>query len=169
MMSSKIKCTLHGERATFWKGVFGTDTVCILSSVPITATLPDFGVCEIYMLDLEALEPEQKTRLADVLSQKFDLPLDETIWQMDELGVPILAEGCTVTVSESSKSVALDEDPYDFYNDEKSCAAHEPASWRDDINRCPECGSDIDADGFCSDMECGWWMTDDWGNWDDEV
>lgn len=172
-MSKDITCKLPEERAAIWQEVLGTDTVCIIWPKPGQARLPGLGMCLVYMLDLQTLDADQQSRLAEAISNKFDMALDVVVDLMNKEGVPILAEGCTVTVTGGAAAAMNffgdwfdehDDDPYDPEDDDgcwERSDADDSEDWRYDPNRCPMCGDWLDAEGNCSDMECGWSVSDD--------
>jgi hypothetical protein len=86
------------ERAAEWEETLGTRTVHVKSPLPSMATLPGYPAAMIYELDLEMITPEQRERLVAHLAQKFGIPADEVAAQLDQHGVPILADDCTVMV-----------------------------------------------------------------------
>ena len=89
------------ERAAFWKAVFDGDRVPIVSFMPQMATLPGFDEPQwVYLLDLKAITDEQRQRLIGALADRFDLPLEVAASSLDVHGVPILADGVTVSSSD---------------------------------------------------------------------
>ncbi|MCX9011764.1 MAG: hypothetical protein OIN66_11660 [Candidatus Methanoperedens sp.] len=86
------------ERAKEFQEVFGRTQVNVKSPLPTFAKLPGKGVCKIYQLDIDLLLPEERARLAAHLAKKFDLPLEFTKTELARVGMPILAEECTVFV-----------------------------------------------------------------------
>ena len=86
------------ERAADWQAMLGSTTVFILSPIPVLANLPGKPHAQVYLLDLEALTPEQTDRLIAYLAQKFSIPESEVARGLPTEGVPILADDCIVTV-----------------------------------------------------------------------
>lgn len=84
--------TLHDpERAAFWRGVLGTDTVPVVSVVPQWDKLPGFAEPALcYMLDLKALDAEMRQRLVGGIAERFELERAEVEAELDRAGVPVL-------------------------------------------------------------------------------
>lgn len=55
----------------------------------------------IYEMDLKAISDEQRQRLVESIAARFDLPPDQVAKNIDEEGVPILAEGVSVSSTDS--------------------------------------------------------------------
>jgi hypothetical protein len=91
--------TLHAcsERSGAWARLFGGQTVAIKSPIPQHAELPGLGVREIYFVDLEKLSPVQLDRIAQEMSVRFDVPLQEVVEGLRTQGLPILAEDVSVS------------------------------------------------------------------------
>lgn len=90
--------TIHDEeRKKFWVDALGMDTVPILSPFVSKVKVPEHGETLAYMLDVMALGAEQITRLASMLADKFEIDPDDAQNLVFD-GVPILAEGVTVTI-----------------------------------------------------------------------
>jgi len=86
-------------RAADWQAAFGTLTVPIQSWLPELCDLPEIGPQLCYLLDLAALAADQRTRLEQHLATRFAVPLAEVQTTLATQGtVPLLAEGCTVTI-----------------------------------------------------------------------
>lgn len=93
------------ERRKEWMEYFGTDTVPVKNLFPVRAE-----VCGkeklVYLMDLEKLSNEQRERMIKYIAEKFEDEIkDEEIYthesaeayvreQLDEKGVPILADDC---------------------------------------------------------------------------
>jgi hypothetical protein len=90
--SRESTVTLHDpERAAFWRGVLGTDTVPVIALVPQWLQLPGFAEPQLcFMLDLAALTPELRSRLIAGIAQRFTLERAEVEAELDAHGVPIL-------------------------------------------------------------------------------
>jgi len=94
--------TLHDpERAAFWRGVLGTDTLPVIALVPQWLHLPGFGEPQLcFMLDLGALTPELRGRLIAGIAQRFELEPDEVASEIDGHGVPILFDNTSWSTSD---------------------------------------------------------------------
>lgn len=87
------------ERAKFFQEVFGRTEVCVKSPVPTLAGLPGFDEPQpVFFLDLELITPEERERLIQHISQRWNIPSQEVAAQLDEHGVPILDQHCYVAV-----------------------------------------------------------------------
>jgi DNA-binding transcriptional regulator YbjK len=87
------------ERATDWQNILGRTTVVVQSPIPQRANLPGHHDSLIYLLDLEVLTTEEVDRLVEHLARRFDIPQSDVARDLREMGVPILADDCIVTVS----------------------------------------------------------------------
>ena len=84
--------TMFGASAWEWRYVLGTKELPVLDPQVAYCTLgpnPEPTAC--YMLAVEALTTEQKSRLIDHLAQKFTGPREEVERQLLTIGVPIRA------------------------------------------------------------------------------
>jgi len=81
-------------RYATWIEIFGTQTVRVLGAAPRLLNLR--GVQKLaFLLDLDALTQEQRSRLVDHLSQEFDADKSEVRAALDRVGLPILEEDLT--------------------------------------------------------------------------
>ena len=87
------------ERAAQWREMIGSDTVCVQSPIPEPADLPGHPHALIYLVDLHELNPGQIARLVESLSRRFGLSPEEANRELQERGIPILADDCIVTVA----------------------------------------------------------------------
>ena len=85
------------EHALLWQEALGTDTVPVIGPLPRIADLPGKPGSKVHMLDLVALEQEERWNLADVLGRKFNIEPAEILAEMLRWGCPILAD--TVSMS----------------------------------------------------------------------
>lgn len=108
-MSKDIKCTVSGERAEFWKSVFGTNTVCIHSPVPTLVNLPGLGESRVYFLDLSCTVQVERKRLFAALAEKFKLSVEEVEKGAHSIGVPIPVEGTIVTFEGAALGLLMDD------------------------------------------------------------
>lgn len=100
-MSEKpdFTATVHNEdRKANWLTVYGTDTIPIKSPIPSRANLPGLPSALIYELDLSAISTDQRQRPVTHITKRFDLDPTEVETELDEEGVPILADDVTVTI-----------------------------------------------------------------------
>lgn len=135
-------------RAELWRSVFGINVAPIKSIIPKLVNLPGRPNTLCYMLDLEALADEQKKKLYEALSKKYNVLITVVILLVEsDGGLPIPAEGVTVESTDPADLFALlqnspDPDPEDL---ESSIGyEHEEEEWEDpdplDIWYCPDCG-----------------------------
>lgn len=85
------------ERATWWQEVYGSFEVPLLSPLPIRLIGPNGEAQSFYKVDLSKLPPQQHDKAAQFVANKFGLPIDEVRKDMNEYGIPILAEDVTVS------------------------------------------------------------------------
>lgn len=86
-----------------WLEVFGDRTIELQSPLPSPGSAPGIESAMFYMLDLEALTMEQRTRLIKHISRRFHVPEREVEQELDRVGCPILDEDVTVTVFNPQK------------------------------------------------------------------
>lgn len=80
-----------------WLDVLGSTEAILKHPIPQVGQFPN-GEHLFYEMDLEALTSEQRARLIQHLSKKFDVPASEVESQLDEVGCPILSDDVVVTV-----------------------------------------------------------------------
>ena len=97
-MSTDFFVTLPPDRAEDMRAAIGTDHVPVLSPVPQHVWIHGRGVELAYLLALRELTSEQRLGLIRHIARKFGLPENHVAAGLDRDGVPILAEGCSVTV-----------------------------------------------------------------------
>jgi hypothetical protein len=78
--------------------LLGRDTVCVMSPLTFEAQLPGIGVKRVYLFDLDELTAEEKERLAANAAARYGLSAEESAEEMAENGMPILADGCILTM-----------------------------------------------------------------------
>lgn len=88
----------EGERAEKFQRMIGTDTVPIRAPMPIAAVLPGKRVEQVYMLAVEALTIEQRAQLVAHLSEQFKQDPEAVARELNLVGCPILADGCTLKI-----------------------------------------------------------------------
>lgn len=89
------------RRLEIWRAVLGTNTVPILSSVPIPAVLPGIGHQLVYRMDVKALTPKQRQRLVVEMSVRFHETPEQVERDLDDPdhGVPVLASDVHVMLT----------------------------------------------------------------------
>ncbi len=99
-MSKDFRATIRREspRAQAWLEVFGSCEVFLKSFMPTPASAPGVPEGLFYMLDLQELTPEQRTRLIAHIARKFGLEEEEVFSDLDTIGCPILGDDVTLTV-----------------------------------------------------------------------
>lgn len=103
-MGKDFRATVTGaERRHEWLEVFGSDTVCVRTPLPVEVVFPDVGVRLCYMLDLDELTEEQREKLAHHLARRIGLAVKEVRKDLQTQGLPILAADVTVTVLNPQK------------------------------------------------------------------
>jgi hypothetical protein len=85
------------SRAAEWLEVFGSHTIKIKSPVAHKVNVLDTRK-EAYMLDLDALAPEQMERLVKHIAWKFHVLPSVAEKDLREIGCPILAEDVIVSL-----------------------------------------------------------------------
>lgn len=97
-MSKDFVVSATGERATEWLEVFGTYQLPVTSPVTTWASAPGIARAEFYMLDLAELTDDQRERLIVHTARKFGMRPGEVADGLAEHGMPLLAEGLSLTV-----------------------------------------------------------------------
>lgn len=95
---AEFSVTVTGDRAEAWLRILGMAEIPVLSPTCVTAEIPDYGVCRVYLVDLKALSGEQHARLAMYLADRFKKPIQDVVDDMNSRGVPVVAEGCILAV-----------------------------------------------------------------------
>jgi len=110
------------ERANNFMEVFGRLRVNVVSFVPMLVNVPGFDEPQsVYMLDLAMITTAERTRLVNHLAARFQIDAAEVELLIDTMGVPILAQECTLTVEN-------------------------PQRWVDDLGGVPEYDGDEELD-----------------------
>lgn len=82
-----------------WLNVLGSNEIILKSPLPALGNFPGIdGPALYYELDLNELTDEQRERLINHLSEKFEVPRGEVAAELDTIGCPILGDGVIVTV-----------------------------------------------------------------------
>lgn len=86
-------------RATDFFEVFGRlIKIPIKSWLPTRGNLPDKPNAEIYMLDLQRITPDERSRLIQNIAARFNLPAVEVAQDLTARGCPILGDDITVAI-----------------------------------------------------------------------
>ncbi|HLE29864.1 MAG TPA: hypothetical protein VI793_17190 [Anaerolineales bacterium] len=93
-----ITISPQSPRADDFQKVFGTTTVCVKSPFPEWGNLPGLGRSLVYLLDIETLTAEQLRKMIEHIANKFGLDFAEVAAELNQHGMPILAEECTTTI-----------------------------------------------------------------------
>lgn len=95
---TKSYVSVSGTRGDWWESMLGSRSVPVKGWLPERARLPGFNQPQlVYMLDLDAFTDEQRETLAREVGGKFGLSIEEARRELEEHGMPVLAEGCTVS------------------------------------------------------------------------
>ncbi len=98
-MGIDFKVTINSpERAEEFMKVFGRVEMDVKSPVPHEANLPGKGQARIFELDMDMISEDEKDKLAAHLAEKFKLNIEVVKTELARVGMPILAEDCTVVV-----------------------------------------------------------------------
>lgn len=106
-MNTKDKWTITAtiddeERRALWSDVFPDGRVPIKVPVAYEVSVPVKGQTLAYELDLDALSDEQRQGVVETISRAFNLPIEDVEDNIKEIGVPVLDEGVTVTVTDNA-------------------------------------------------------------------
>jgi len=86
------------ERKKDFMKVFGTDIISIKSPIPIRIKIPSGEEKLAYFLDLDSITNEQRERLIQQISERFNQPIESVKENLDSIGVPILKEQCGLII-----------------------------------------------------------------------
>ena len=90
---------IHGKRGAEWEQVAGTRRFPVQSPFPVWAQLPGYAVPQrIFLLALDQIEAEMRTRIVAQLARKFGISQTELEQEIVKEGIPILEEACDVIV-----------------------------------------------------------------------
>lgn len=102
------------ERVAKWLRIYGTDEIPITCPIPLSrASFPGIGEQDYYQLDLKAITPEMKERVIASIALEFNLPIEQVRQSIDEIGVPVLANGVMTTCRDSGLLFSLIDDGSD--------------------------------------------------------
>lgn len=85
------------ERAADWLAAYDILAAPVRSPIPEVVEIPERGPVAAYWLDLARLDDEEVHRVVEALSRRFGLPVAEVRVQVATAGVPILADGVTLS------------------------------------------------------------------------
>ena len=129
--------TIHetSPRASDWLRVFGRLTdIPLRGPFVIRVNVPGRSNVRAYLLDIAALDPEERLRLVNHIATRFNIPPAEVDRDLDAEGVPILAEDVLVSIPQGlALSMMGGDDPFDLEDEE--------VDWDDD-----NCGWDGEDD-----------------------
>ena len=95
--------TVGGSRGEEWERVAGTRTFPVRSPIPVIADLPGKPKARVFLLDLESIEAGVREKIVSHLARKFGLPPHEVEKDVNEAGIPILADDCMTTIQHPQK------------------------------------------------------------------
>ena len=104
-MGCDFTVTVYDEvRGMEFEKVFGTRTVPVISPIPEWAKLPGFEEAKaVYDLDLQRISADQRERLVTHIAEKFGLEPSAVEADLDEVGMPILADECVASLGDIRK------------------------------------------------------------------
>lgn len=85
-----------------WLDVLGTSEAILKHPIPQVGNFPN-GEHLFYEMDPKELTGEQRARLVQHLSKKFNVPVSEVESRLDNEGCPILSDDVIVTVHNPQK------------------------------------------------------------------
>lgn len=95
------------DRREFWEGAIGTATLPIKSLIPVLCNFPGRPNSLAYLLDLDAITPEMKDKMAAALAAKFDLDTAAILADFRTGIAPILAESCRVQTTDPAVLLSM--------------------------------------------------------------
>jgi hypothetical protein len=128
-MSKDFQVTVHEPtRAAEFEKIFGSATVCVTTGFPVMCMIEKVER-PCYMLDLKELGSAQKAALVKHLANKFGADAEDVVQAIYNIGLPILAEECTLiakgdgafmTLAKLNDLVDTDDDfDYDYDLDDR--------------------------------------------------
>ncbi len=115
-----------------WQHVFGRlHDIPLRSPFAIKVNVPGRDNARAYLLDVSLITNEERLRLVNHISIRFNLPHSEVERDIDSIGVPILADDVIVSIPQGL-AMSMIDDPFDI---------EEETDWGDD-----GCGYDGDDD-----------------------
>jgi hypothetical protein len=106
-MPGDFTLTCHDPiRAAEWRETFGTESLPVRSPVPELARLPGFDLPQrVYLLDWASLSEHQQTAAVRAVAAKWGIPAWEVRRDIDRDGFPLLADGCSLMVTNPARWV----------------------------------------------------------------
>ena len=95
-MTGPIAIVTDPERRKYFEAILGT--VPVTSYLPTTVNVPEKGVSKAYKLDLKRVTPMQRQAIIDHITKRFKLDAKLVTEDLEKMGVPILADQCTVAI-----------------------------------------------------------------------
>lgn len=99
-----VAIATNPDSVSMWRRVFGINEAPITSVVPQPAYIPGKGEELVYWLDMEAISEDQRERLVQVIAKKFNVAEFVVMQELEETGLPILAEH-VVTITTSNREI----------------------------------------------------------------
>lgn len=98
-MGKDFEVTIYDEerKKNFIK-VFGTNTIKVKSPIPTTIIIPNGEETLAYFLDLDLITKEEREKLIENISERFNQSIDFVRENLDKMGVPILKESCSLII-----------------------------------------------------------------------
>lgn len=93
-----VTLTENTERGKLFQSIFGTRTVHVKSPIPHLANLPEVGSAYVYELDLKFITAAERDKLVAHISQRFGISPITVDLELDQHGIPILANDCVATI-----------------------------------------------------------------------
>jgi hypothetical protein len=96
-------------RRALWMQIFPDAVIPIRSILTQRVRVPERGEVDAYMLDLDAISDDQREGVIRLISRRFEIPIEEVRAEID-LGVPIIAEGVSVSTRDQGILFSMEED-----------------------------------------------------------
>lgn len=107
--TGRIDPAADPERARIFMEVFGSHTIPLLSFVPSWQSFPT-GEQLCYRVNLRAITPDQRGRLVDYIARRFDYEPAYVEANLDQIGMPVLAEHMTIASSDQGLLFSMMDD-----------------------------------------------------------
>jgi len=118
-MTGPIAIVTDPERRKYFEAILGTNEVPVTSYMPTTVKVPEKGVTEAYKLDLKRVTPAQREAIIAHIAGRFKLDPESVAKDLEKMGVPILADQCTVAIPVNLVTPDQDLDDDDWDEDEE--------------------------------------------------
>ena len=92
--------TITGARGDEWEAICGVRTFPVQGFLPRPANLPGKPDAQVFLLDLEKLDPATLGKIVSHLCAKFGLSTDEARQEVENAGIPIDAQDCIVATNQ---------------------------------------------------------------------